>query len=177
MAQGRSAKKEVRAVHPCASGCFVMALAKHRHGAALPAQLDPARLIVLACLDESISDRKAGLGSEFLVLLTQHFILRLLESLWSCRILRIKTVSATLRCFRRLSQKATHFLTIPATAVELLPAASASSSCNAPWQLYASEHILPPSKILPSTWIGRCLQATACSLSLDQLGGQERHTS
>ena len=69
-----------------------LALPEHRHTVVLPAQhllkhllacptqLDPARLIVLACLDESISDRKAGLGSEFLVLLTQHFILRLLDT-------------------------------------------------------------------------------------------------
>ena len=37
-----------------------LALVKHRRRAAIPAQLDPARLVVLACLDEFISDGKGG---------------------------------------------------------------------------------------------------------------------
>ena len=35
-----------------------LALVKHRHMVALPAQLDPARRVVLACQHESISDGK-----------------------------------------------------------------------------------------------------------------------
>ena len=37
-----------------------LALVKHRHMVALPAQLDPARLVVLACQDGAISDGNNG---------------------------------------------------------------------------------------------------------------------